>query len=100
MEKILEDKGQVPISLTLAVIRVFLNNPCVMYKPYIKTKGSRSAKRTFGMKHWYPRKEDKHSKSQSYMLQFVNGIDAVVPCLPTPVAELNKSITNLKETIT
>ena len=35
------------------------------------------------------------------MLHFaLNGIDVVVPCLPTPVAELNKSITNLKETIT
>ena len=99
MEKILEDKGQVPIALTLALIRVFLNIPCVMHKPYIKTKGSRSAKRTFAMKHWYPKKEDKHSKSQSYMLHFAfNGIDTVVPCLPTPVAELKKSITNLKET--
>ena len=29
MEKILEDKGQVPIPLTLAVIRVFLNIPPV-----------------------------------------------------------------------
>ena len=56
MEKILEDKGQVPIALTLAVIRVFLNIPCVMHKPYIKTKGSRSAKRTFAMKHWYPKR--------------------------------------------
>ena len=57
MAKILEDKGQVPIALTLAVIRVFLNIPCVMHKPYIKTKGSRFAKKDICHEALVPQKE-------------------------------------------
>ena len=73
--------------------------PIVLIKAKLESKGSRNKPKEFSLKYWYPCKSHAKLSKRDFPMFASNGFD-VVPCLPTPIAELKKSFDTFKDNLT
>ena len=100
LKEVLEPDGSPDIFMVLTALRLYLKVPLIVYKPYLAQKGSRNVRRSFDMKYWYAKASDRRMAIVDVKMHYCyNGIDYIVQCQPTPLAELNKTVENLHDTL-
>ena len=71
--------------------------PIMLIKTKLDSKGGRYKPRNFSCKYWYPCKSDAKLSKSEFLMFASNGFDVVVPRLPTPIAELKKTVDIFKD---
>ena len=100
LKEVLKPDGSPDIFMLLTALRLYMKVPLIVYKPYLAQKGSRNVKRGFQIRYWYAKGSDKKMAIVDVKMHYCyNGIDYIVQCQPTPLAELNKTVENLHETL-
>ena len=99
MEEIADCRGKYDFMIALFALRFLLEIPIVLIRTKVESKGGRNKPKEYSLKYWYPCKSDAKLSKRDFLMFASNGFDVVVPCLPTPIAELKKTTDTFKDTI-
>ena len=89
--------GKYDFMIALFGLRYLMGIPILLIKTKLDSKGGRYKPRNFSCKYWYPCKSDAKLSKSEFLMFASNGFDVVVPCLPTPIAELKKTVDIFKD---
>ena len=93
MEQIGECNSNVNVHIALTCVRLFLCIPIVLLKPVWK-KVSGQSSRQHSVMEWHALSSEPNSDK---LFVLWHGDNFVIPCTPTPVAEVNTNISNIQE---
>ena len=95
MELIGECNSNVNVHIALTCVRLFLCIPIVLLKPVWKKVSGQQAKQHSVME-WHALSSDQKIPNCDKLFVLWNGHNFVIPCTPTPVAEVNTNTSNIQ----
>ena len=95
-ELIGECNSNVNVQIALTCVRLFLCIPIVLLKPvWKKVLGQQDKQHT--VMEWHALSSDQKKPNSDKLFVLWNGDNFVIPCTPTPIAEVNTNISNIQE---